>query len=134
MKFKLLSALAAITFAPLAAAQASIKIGFMAELSGPQGAPGQDQFDAFKIVVQANGGKLDGVAVEILKEDSQLRPEVAVRIVDKLIERDHVPIITGLTVSNVLMVEFKKVVDKAVLLIGSSAGPSPINAGNPAQG
>lgn len=126
MKFKFLLAFAAMTLAPLAAAQAPIKIGFMAELSGPQGALGQDQFDAFMMLVQANGGKLGGVAVEILKEDSQLKPEVAVQIVDKLIERDRVPIITGLTFSNVLMAVFKKIVDKEVFLIGSNAGPSPI--------
>ena len=30
---------------------AQIKIGFMAELSGPQGALGQDQYDAFMMVV-----------------------------------------------------------------------------------
>ena len=110
----------------VAHAQAPIRIGFMAELSGPQGALGQDQYDAFMMVVSANGGKLGGVPVEILKEDSQLKPEVAVQIVDKLIERDKVPIITGLTFSNVLMAVFKKVVDKEVFLIGSNAGPSPI--------
>jgi len=126
MKFKFWLAFAAMTLTQLATAQAPIKIGFMAELSGPQGALGQDQFDAFMMVVQANGGKLGGVAVDILKEDSQLKPEVAVQIVDKLIERDRVPIITGLTFSNVLMAVFKKIVDKEVFLIGSNAGPSPI--------
>ncbi len=119
-------ALAAVFGSTFALAQTPVKIGFMAELSGPQGALGQDQYDAFMMVVQANGGKLGGVPVEILKEDSQLKPEVAVQIVDKLIERDRVPIITGLTFSNVLMAVFKKVVDKEVFLIGSNAGPSPI--------
>jgi len=119
-------ALAAVFGSTFALAQTPVKIGFMAELSGPQGALGQDQYDAFMMVVQANGGKLGGVPVEILKEDSQLKPEVAVQIVDKLIERDRVPIITGLTFSNVLMAVYKKVVDKEVFLIGSNAGPSPI--------
>ena len=39
--------------ATLAAAQVPIKIGFMAELSGPAGALGQDQYDAFMLVVEA---------------------------------------------------------------------------------
>jgi branched-chain amino acid transport system substrate-binding protein len=56
------------------AAHAQIKIGFMAELSGPQGALGQDQYDAFMMVVEQNGGKLGGVPVQVLKEDSQLKP------------------------------------------------------------
>ena len=39
-----------------AGAQAPIKIGFMAELSGPQAPLGQDQYDAFMMVVEQNGG------------------------------------------------------------------------------
>ena len=109
-----------------AVAQAPIKIGFMAELSGPQGALGQDQYDAFMMVVERNGGKLGGVPVEILREDSQLKPEVANQLVDKLIEKDKVPIITGITFSNVMMAVHKKITDKEVFLIGSNAGPAPI--------
>jgi len=107
-------------------AHAQLKIGFMAELSGPQGALGQDQYDAFMLVVEQNGGKLGGVPVQIIKEDSQLKPEVAIQIVDKLIERDKVPIITGVTFSNIMMAVHKKVVEKEVFLIGSNAGPAPI--------
>ena len=68
-----------------AMAQAPLKIGFMAELSGPQGALGQDQYDALMMVIDRNGGKLGGVPVTVLKEDSQLKPEVGVQLADKLI-------------------------------------------------
>ncbi len=61
--------------------QGPLKIGFIGELSGPQGALGQDQYDGFMLVVERNGGKLGGVPVQILKEDSQLKPEVATQIV-----------------------------------------------------
>jgi branched-chain amino acid transport system substrate-binding protein len=105
---------------------AQIKIGFMAELSGPQGALGQDQYDAFMMVVEANGGKLGGVPVQVLKEDSQLKPDVASQIVDKLIEKENVPIITGITFSNVMMAVHKKITEKEVFLIGSNGGPAPI--------
>jgi branched-chain amino acid transport system substrate-binding protein len=122
----LAGAVAALFIAAAAQAQAPIKIGFMAELSGPQGALGKDQLDAFMMVVEANGGKLGGVPVQVIREDSQLKPEVAVQIVDKLIEKDNVPIITGVTFSNIMMAVHKKVVEKQVFLIGSNAGPSPI--------
>jgi branched-chain amino acid transport system substrate-binding protein len=126
MKSEILASILALSAITAAHAQAPVKIGFMAELSGPQGALGQDQYDAFMLVVQGNGGKLGGVPVEILKEDSQLKPEVAVQLVDKLIERDKVSIITGITFSNVMMAIHKKVTDKEVFLISSNAGPSPI--------
>jgi branched-chain amino acid transport system substrate-binding protein len=124
IRILLAAMLAGATAAVLA--QAPLKIGFMAELSGPQGALGQDQYDAFMLVVDQNGGKLGGVPVQIIKEDSQLKPEVATQLVDKLIEKDKVPIITGITFSNVMMAVHKKITEKEVFLIGSNAGPAPI--------
>ncbi len=118
-----LAALATLLGAP---AQAQVKIGFMAELSGPQGPLGQDQYDALMLVVERNGGKLGGVAVQVLREDSQLKPDVANQIVEKLIDKERVSIITGITFSNIMMAVHKKITDKEVFLIGSNAGPSPI--------
>ena len=115
-----------IAFAVSAAAQQPIKIGLMVSLSSSLGALGQDMHDAFMLLVERNGGKLGGVPVQILSEDDQLRPEVATQIVDRLIEKEKVPIITGITGSNIMMAIHKKVVDKEVFLIGSNAGPSPV--------
>ena len=126
---KIVNLLLALSLAGVSAAiqaQAPLKIGFIAELSGPQGALGQDQYDAFMMVVEQNGGRLGGVPVQVLREDSQLKPEVATQIVDKLIEKEKVPIITGITFSNVMMAVHKKITDQEVFLIGSNAGPAPI--------
>ena len=111
---------------PLAFAQTPLKIGFIGELSGPQGPVGQDQYDGFMLHVEASGSRLGGVPVQILREDSQLKPEVAAQIVQKLIEKDQVKIITGVSFSNVMMAVHKPITDKEVFLIGSNAGPSPI--------
>ena len=119
------AALTALTALPLMA-QAQVKIGFMAELSGPQGPLGQDQYDALMLVVERNGGKLGGVPVQVIREDSQLKPDVANQIVDKLIDKEKVAIITGVTFSNIMMAVHKKVTDREVFLIGSNAGPSPV--------
>jgi branched-chain amino acid transport system substrate-binding protein len=117
---------AAVTLALAATASAQLKIGFVAELSGPQAPLGQDQYDALMLLIEQNGGKLGGVPVQVIKEDSQLKPDVANQVVDKLLEKDKVPIITGVTFSNIMMAVHKKITDKDVFLIGSNAGPSPI--------
>ncbi len=117
---------AAISLALAATASAQLKIGFVAELSGPQAPLGQDQYDALMLLIEQNGGKLGGVAVQVIKEDSQLKPDVANQVVDKLLEKDKVQIITGVTFSNIMMAVHKKITDKGVFLIGSNAGPSPI--------
>ena len=74
-----------------------IKIGFMGELSGPTAGVGQDQLDGFNLLLERNGGKLGGVPVQLVKEDSQLKPDVANQAARRLIEKENVPIITGVS-------------------------------------
>ncbi|MCL4772338.1 MAG: ABC transporter substrate-binding protein [Burkholderiaceae bacterium] len=121
----LITVASALMGAP-ALAQSPLKIGFVAELSGPQAALGQDQYDGFMLFLEQHGGRLGNLPVQVLREDTQLRPEVAVQIVQRLIERDRVPIITGVTFSNVMMAIHKPVTERKVFLISSLAGPSPI--------
>ena len=107
-------------------AHAQVKIGFIGTLSGPGGALGQDQYDAFMLAVEQKGGKLGGVPVQVIKEDDQLKPDVGVQAAQKLVERDKVSIITGVTFSNVMMAIHKNVTNAGVVMVGSNAGPTPI--------
>ncbi len=109
----------------IASAQ-SLKIGFIGTMSGPAGALGQDQYDAFMLAVQELGGKLGGSTIEVIKEDDQLKADLGVELAKKLIEKDKVPIITGVTFSNVMMAIHKPITDAGVFLIGSNAGPTPV--------
>src|SRR5690606_6384311 len=86
-----------------ASAQTPLKIGFIATMSGPGGALGQDQYDAFMLAIEQRGGKLGGVPVTVIKEDDQLKPDVGVQAATKLLQSDKVDIITGVTFSNVMM-------------------------------
>jgi len=117
----LASTLAALPFAVPAAT-----IGFIAPLSGPQALVGQDQVDGFMLAVEQLGGKLGGQAASILKEDDQLKPEVGQQIVRKLIDKDKVDAIVGLSFSNVLMGSLPRLAESGVVAIATNAGPSPI--------
>lgn len=107
-------------------AQDPVKIGFIGTMSGPGGALGQDQYDAFMLAIEQNDGKLGGVPVSVVREDDQLKPDVGVQAATRLLESEHVPIITGVTFSNVMMAIHKPITDAKVFLIGSNAGPAPI--------
>ncbi|NYT37789.1 ABC transporter substrate-binding protein [Allopusillimonas soli] len=117
---------AALGIAGTSHAQEPIKIGFIGTLSGPGGALGQDQLDAFMLAIEQKGGKLGGVPVEVIREDDQLKPDVGVQAATRLLESEKVPIITGVTFSNVMMAIHKPITDAKVFLIGSNAGPAPI--------
>src|SRR5690606_10500462 len=119
------AALACRLFNP-AFAQAPLKIGFIDTLSGPGGAFGQDQYDAFMLAVEPRGGKLGGVPAAVIKEDDQLKPDVGVQAATKLLQSDKVDIVTGVTFSNVMMAIHKPITSAEVFFIGSNAGPAPI--------
>lgn len=108
------------------AGAADLKIGFLATLSGSIGAMGQDQYDGFMLGLEQMGGKLGGKSIEVVKEDDQFKPDVGVQVAQKLISEDKVPIITGVSYSNVMMAINKKITDAGVFLIGSASGPSPM--------
>src|SRR5690606_26647923 len=120
MKHALRNALGAaaltLAFCAPSMAQEPIKIGFVGTLSGPTAAVGQEQLDGFKLFLDANGGKLGGVPIELLQEDSQMKPDTARQVVRSLVEREKVPIITGVSFSNEMLAIHKYITDKEVFL------------------
>ncbi|MDF3833213.1 ABC transporter substrate-binding protein [Cupriavidus basilensis] len=118
-------ALTATIACSFAAAQATT-IGLVAPLSGPQALVGQDQLDGFMLAIEQLGGKLGGDSVKVIKEDDQLKPEVGQQIVRKLIDRDKVDAIVGLSFSNVLMGSLPRLAESGVVAIATNAGPSPL--------
>ena len=109
-----------------AAQQAPVKIGFMATLSGPAAALGQDMYDGFMLGIEHAGGKLGGATVEVIREDDQLKPDLAVQTVNRFIERDQVDIVGGITFSNVMMAIAKPLADSDTIFVGMNAGPAPL--------
>ncbi len=120
------TALCAVTLASVSAAASAATIGLMAPLSGPQALVGQDQVDGFQLALDQLGGKLGGQTVTLVKEDDQLKPEVGQQAVRKLIDKDKVDAIVGLSFSNVLMGSLPRIAESGVVALATNAGPSPI--------
>jgi branched-chain amino acid transport system substrate-binding protein len=72
-----------------------IKIGFMAGLSGPGSQVGKDMVDGFKMFFEERNYQLGNRKVELIVEDNQSRPELAVNKLRKFVESDNVDIVTG---------------------------------------
>lgn len=126
MNYTLRAALCGTTFALSMAAAQAATIGLLAPLSGPQALVGQDQVDGFLLALEQRGGKLGGQAVNVVKEDDQLKPEVGQQAVRKLIDKDKVDAIVGLSFSNVLMGSLPRIAESGVVAIATNAGPSPV--------
>ncbi|HCN70597.1 MAG TPA: ABC transporter substrate-binding protein [Pusillimonas sp.] len=104
-------------------AMADVKIGFTGALSGPAAALGQDQYDGFMLAVEQNNGKLGGEAVEVIREDDQVKPEIGLQAARKLIDQDEVDAIVGMGFTNVLMAMLPPVLDSGVVAIATNSGP-----------
>jgi branched-chain amino acid transport system substrate-binding protein len=110
-----------------AAAQAeSLKIGFLATLSGPPAVLGQHMRDGFLLGVKQAGGKLGGLDTEVIVVDDELKPDGALTKVRGLLERDQVDMMAGVVFSNVMMAVYKPIIDSETIFVGGNAGPSPI--------
>jgi branched-chain amino acid transport system substrate-binding protein len=125
-EYTMRAAAAGAALAAAAATAQAVTVGLVAPLSGPQALVGQDQVDGFQLAVEQLGGKLGGQPLTLLKEDDQLKPEVGQQIVRKLIDKDKVDAIVGLSFSNVLMGSLPRLADASVAALATNAGPSTI--------
>jgi branched-chain amino acid transport system substrate-binding protein len=120
------AAIALVTAAGPAAAQTSVRIGFVNTFSGPTAVIGNDARNSFELALDHLGRKMGGLPVEVIYEDDQIKPEIGRQKTEKLIQSDHVNFLTGYNWSNVLLASLKPAVDSQTFLISANAGPSQI--------
>ncbi len=124
-KFVVLAATAAIAVAaPAAQAQEKLKIGLITTLSGPPASLGTQQRNGVQLALKTLGNKLGGREVELLVQDDELKPDVAVSKVKAFVERDKVDFVVGPIFSNILQAILKPVSDSGTILISPNAGTS----------
>ncbi|TAL78987.1 MAG: ABC transporter substrate-binding protein [Burkholderiaceae bacterium] len=109
-----------------APAIANVKIGFTGPMSGPAASLGQDQYDGFMLAVDKFQGKLGGQDATVIKEDDQVKPEVGLQIVRKLLDKDHVDAIVGLGFTNVLMAVWPQILKSGKVAIATNSGPEAL--------
>src|SRR4051794_2165241 len=122
--FVLLAAAAVILAGTEAQGQEKLKVGFVATLSGPPAVLGQQLRNGFQLAVKTLGGKLGGREVELIVQDDELKPDVAVNRVRALTERDKVEFVVGPVFSNILQAIMKPATEGGAILISPNAGTS----------
>ena len=121
-KLMLVAALGLV--ATQAAAQDKLKIGILTTLSGPPAALGVQQRNGFQLALKTLGGKLGGREVELIVQDDELKPDVAVGKAKAFVERDKVDFVVGPIFSNILQAIMKPATDGGAILISPNAGTS----------
>jgi branched-chain amino acid transport system substrate-binding protein len=104
--------------------QDKIKIGVITTLSGHGAVTGGMVRDGFLLGVQQLGGKLGGRDVEVIVQDDETKPDVAVSKATTMVQRDNVDFVIGTVFSNMLLAIVKPVTDTGAFVISPNAGPS----------
>ena len=86
-----LMAVAAVAQAP----PDKLRVGIIVTLSGPGAVLGQQARDGFLLALKNRGGKLGGREVDVTVVDDELKPDVAVTRVKKLLDSDKVDFVVG---------------------------------------
>ncbi len=124
MRKALVTGLAAVLVAGTAIAAQEVKIGFLSTLSGPSAAIGLDIRDGFNLFLQQNGGKLGGLPVELVLADDQQNADTGKQLVERLLKKDRVDIVTGIVFTNVMLAVAPAVFDAQTFLVSANATPS----------
>ncbi|MBO6858926.1 ABC transporter substrate-binding protein [Roseibium sp.] len=105
------------------AAQAEpVKVGMITTLSGGGAGLGIDARDGFMLAVKQAANK----DLEVIIEDDQRKPDVAVQLADKMIQSDKVDVLTGIIWSNLAMAVVPSVTAQGKFYLSPNAGPSAL--------
>jgi branched-chain amino acid transport system substrate-binding protein len=94
----LIGATAALTLlasAPAAFAQASVKVGLILPMTGPQASTGRQIEAAARLYIAQHGDKVAGKTIELDVKDDQGTPDITKRLAQELIVNDKAAIIAG---------------------------------------
>ena len=105
-------------------AQEKLKLGFIVALSGALGLPGAEQRRGFEVALEHLGNRIGGLPVEVFTGDSKTNPQATVQELSRLLEKDRVDVLMGLTGSNEILAALKPVTDAKVFFIGANGGPA----------
>ena len=92
--------------------------------SGGGSGLGIDIRDGFELAIKQGGGKLGGVAVDLITQDDARKPDTAKQIANRMVKSDKVDIMTGIVWSNLAIAVVPKVTKEGVFYISPNAGPS----------
>ena len=121
------TALAAVLLTSAGMAQAQdVKIGFLNTFTGGGAVIGDQMKKAWELALEHLGNKLGGLNPVTIYADDQLKAEVGVAAVDKLIEQDKVNFVAGPIWSNVMMAVKDRVLNSNAILVSTNAGPSQL--------
>ncbi|MBN9671835.1 ABC transporter substrate-binding protein [Roseibium aggregatum] len=97
-----------------------VKVGMITTLSGGGASLGIDTRDGFLLAVKQAGNK----DLEVVVEDDQRKPDIAVQLADKMVQSEKVDVLTGIVWSNLAMAVVPSTTAQGKFYLSTNAAPS----------
>ncbi|SEN53111.1 amino acid/amide ABC transporter substrate-binding protein, HAAT family [Palleronia salina] len=104
------------------AAMADVKVGMITTLSGGGAGLGIDVRDGFMLAIEQSGRD----DIEVVIEDDQRKPDIAVQLADRMIQSEEVDVLTGIIWSNLAMAVVPSATAQGKFYLSPNAGPSQL--------
>ena len=99
-----------------------VKVGMITTLSGGGAGLGIDVRDGFMLAIEQSGRS----DIEVIIEDDQRKPDIAVQLADKMIQSEKVDVLTGIIWSNLAMAVVPSAMAQGKFYLSPNAGPSAL--------
>ena len=119
---RLILTVAALALGVGMAAAEGVKVGMITTLSGGGAGLGIDVRDGFMLAIEQSGRS----DIEVVVEDDQRKPDIAVQLSDKMIQSEKVDVLTGIIWSNLAMAVIPGAVAQGKFYLSPNAGPSAL--------
>ena len=106
----------------VAGGHGKVKVGMITTLSGGGAGLGIDVRDGFMLAIRESGTD----KIEVVVEDDQRKPDIAVQLADKMIQSEKVDVLTGIIWSNLAMAVVPATTAQGKFYLSPNAGPSAL--------
>src|SRR5262249_6124970 len=118
----------ALAFASASTSQ-ELRVGFLATQTGGAAAIGIQAVNGWKLGLEhegwsKDGDKLGGVPTRMYYADDQLKPDVAVKEMERLVKQEQIHIGAGFIWTNILLAVRPILLDSKKIIMSTVAGPS----------
>jgi len=118
--------IAGVAWVADASAQTPLRIGLITTLSGGGAILGEELKRGWDLGMDLVQNRIGGVETQVTVADDQLKPDVAVTAVDRMINQDKVDIVAGILWSNIMLAVADPVLKSGTVLLSTNAGPSQL--------
>ena len=118
----MVAVLAAAAMAAGASSAQTLKLGFMAPMSGPSASAGQEMKRGLDAALEKFNNRIGGLETRVVIADDKGLPDTAAQEIARLVERERIDVLSGLGLTNVMLAVTDPAVKADVIVLASHAG------------